>query len=269
MPAFYWESLLHFPSLVMSALHTGCGHFRNPRNHLFEVGLMRPFREILSMAVKRHGSLEVVDARIEHPAPVDDLLARSDDRWLADMTRHVFNAGFSRKVIRDKWQGFEAAFKRFDPSVCAMMDDDWFDMLLKDPRIVRNGARIRSVPRNAVFILDETKRHGSFGAFIAAWQHKDFADFLEYLRKYGDRLGDKTAQYFLREAGVDSYVLSFDVLKRLSLEGVADTPPASSKQRRAIQNAFDGWKEESGKSLTYISRVLAMSVESDRQPRFT
>ena len=230
---------------------------------------MRPFCEILSMAVKRHGSLEAVEARIEHPAPVDDLLARSDDRWLADMTWHVFNAGFSRKVIRDKWPGFEAAFKGFDPSVCAIMDDDWFDMLLKDPRIVRNGARIRSVQRNAMFILDETERHASFGAFIAAWQHKDFADFLDYLRKHGDRLGDKTAQYFLREAGVDSYVLSFDVLKRLSLEGVADTLPASSKQRRAIQNAFDGWKEESGKSLTYISRVLAMSVESDRQPRFT
>ena len=71
---------------------------------------MRPFREILSMAVKRHGSLEAVEARIEHPAPITDLLARSDDRWLADMTWHVFNAGFSRKVIRDKWPGFEAAF---------------------------------------------------------------------------------------------------------------------------------------------------------------
>ena len=111
------------------------------------------------------------------------------------------------------------------------MDADWFDMLLKDPRIVRNGARIRSVQRNAMFILDETERLASFGAFIAAWQHKDFADVLDYLRKHGDRLGDKTAQYFLREAGVDSYVLSFDVLKRLSLEGVADTLPASSKQR--------------------------------------
>lgn len=79
---------------------------------------MRPFCEILSMAVKRHGSLEAVEARIEHPAPVDDLLARSDDRWLADMTWHVFNAGFSRKVIRDKWPGFEAAFKGFDRLCC-------------------------------------------------------------------------------------------------------------------------------------------------------
>lgn len=37
---------------------------------------MRPFREILSMAEKRHGSLEAVEARIEHPTPVSDLLAQ-------------------------------------------------------------------------------------------------------------------------------------------------------------------------------------------------
>lgn len=113
------------------------------------------------------------------------------------------------------------------------------------------------------------KKLGNFGAFVASWQGKDFADFLEYLHKHGDRLGDKRAQYFLREAGLDSYVLSFDALNRLSLEGVADKPPTSSKQRRAIQTAFDAWKEESGKSLTYISRLLAMSVQCDRQPRFT
>lgn len=195
--------------------------------------------------------------------------SRSDGRWLADMTRHAFYTDFSRNVIRDKWQGFDAAFKEFDPSVCALMDNKWFDMLLNDTRIVRNGARVQLVQRNAVFILDESKKLGNFGAFVASWQGKDFADFLEYLHKHGDRLGDKRAQYFLREAGLDSYVLSFDALNRLSLEGVADKPPTSSKQRRAIQTAFDAWKEESGKSLTYISRLLAMSVQCDRQPRFT
>lgn len=73
------------------------------------------------------------------------------------MTRHAFYTDFSRNVIRDKWQGFDAAFKEFDPSVCALMDNKWFDMLLNDTRIVRNGARVQLVQRNAVFILDELK----------------------------------------------------------------------------------------------------------------
>ena len=36
------------------------------------------------------------------------------------MTRRIFYAGFSSKVIDDKWGAFEAAFDRFDPRACAL-----------------------------------------------------------------------------------------------------------------------------------------------------
>ncbi|MEZ5872808.1 MAG: DNA-3-methyladenine glycosylase I [Nitratireductor sp.] len=228
---------------------------------------MRKFDEILAIAVERHGGLDRVEARIPTVATRTELEARPADRWLSEMTRHVFNAGFSRKVIREKWPEFETAFYGFDPRRCAAMSDAWLDELMKDTRIVRNGARIQSVQRNAVFVLDEVERHGSFGAFLASWKPADFTKLLIYLQRNGDRLGDKTAQYYLRETGVDAFVLSFDVLKRLSLEGVTDKLPTSHTQREVIQRAFDTWAAQSGKSLTYISRVLAMSVESDRVPR--
>ena len=149
------------------------------------------------------------------------------------------------------------------------MSEAGFDEWVKDTGIIRNGARIRSVPRNAAFVLDTIERHGSFGAFLADHRPDQFAQLLEHLRRRGDRLGDKTAQYFLREAGVDSYVLSDDVMLRLSIEGVADKLPSSSRARQAIQRAFDTWQAESGRNLTYVSRVLAMSVESPRVSRFS
>jgi 3-methyladenine DNA glycosylase Tag len=148
------------------------------------------------------------------------------------------------------------------------MGDDWLDELLKDTRIVRNGARIQSVQRNAVFILEEMENHGSFGVFLSGHGPHDFATLMMTLHKKGDRLGDKTAQYFLREAGVDAYVLTFDVIKRLSLEGIADKVPSSKMQRQKVQDAFDIWVDQSGKNLTYVSRVLAMSVNSDKVVKY-
>ena len=65
-----------------------------------------------------------------------------DDRILAAMTRRVFCAGFSSKVIDTKWEAFESAFERFDPARCAWMTEERFDELLKSKDIVRNGAKI-------------------------------------------------------------------------------------------------------------------------------
>ena len=229
---------------------------------------MRHFDEILAIAIARKGGLTNVEAAIPAPATVAALAGISADRWLSRMTQNIFRAGFNRKIINDRWPAFEAAFAGFDPHRCANMSDDWFDELLHDTCIIRNGARIRSVQRNAVFILAEAERQGNFGRFIGGFGPGQFLDLLNHLRTHGDRLGDKTAQYLLREAGADGYVLSFDVVHRLSIEGVADKVPTSGTQRLAIQRAFDVWREQSGQGLTYISRVLAMSVDEQRPSVF-
>jgi 3-methyladenine DNA glycosylase Tag len=229
---------------------------------------MRHFDELLAIASERQGGLDALEQQIPVPKSAAELSKIPDDRWLSDITKNVFRAGFNRNIINDKWPHFEKAFAGFNPQRCAMMDDDWFDALLKNVNIVRNAKRIRSVQHNAMFVLDQSAKHGSFGAFLAGWEPEAFAELMEFLRSRGSRIGDKTAQYMLREAGVDGYILSFDVVKRLSLEGIADKVPTSRTRRLKIQAAFDQWREQSGKSLTYISRVLAMSVESDHQYRF-
>jgi len=69
-----------------------------------------------------------------------------------------------------------------------------------------------------------------------------------------------TGGYALRLLGKESYLLSGDVVARLIAEGVIDKPPTSLKAKRAVQDAFNGWKSESGENLTTISRVLAQSI---------
>ncbi len=66
------------------------------------------------------------------PLAPRDIAAIPDDRILAAMTRRIFCAGFSSKVIDAKWEAFESAFEQFDPAHCAWMTEERFDELLKD-----------------------------------------------------------------------------------------------------------------------------------------
>lgn len=221
---------------------------------------MRSFDEILAISAERKGGFANVLGDIEGPASVDDLAKIPDDRWLAGMTRCVFQAGFNWKVVDSMWPGFEVAFAGFDLGKCAMMDDAWFDRLLTDTRIIRYGAKIRSVQSNAVFIQEHAALNGGFGKLIANWPSDDFYGLLTLLKTQGTRLGGTTGQYFLRMMGKDSYILSRDVIGRLIAEGVIDKAPTSKSAMAQVQQAFNTWAEDSGRPLKDISRVLAQSI---------
>lgn len=84
---------------------------------------------------------------------------------------------------------------------------------------------------------------------------------LEYLQKNGSHLGMNTACYALRFSGVPSFILSKDVTAALVHAGVIDKAATSKTARRAVQNAFNIWHEESAEDFTTISRILAMSID--------
>ena len=189
-----------------------------------------------------------------------NLEAKTDDRFLAGMAKAVFSSGFSWKVIENKWPGFEVAFDRFAPKRVAAYDDDKIDALLKDTRIVRNGAKIMATIENARFVVTIAKQHGSFGGFLANWPATDQVGLLDFLKKNASRLGGATAQYFLRFEGWDAFILSSDVVAALIREGVVAKEPTSKKEMTAVQAAFNTWRDESGRPVREISRILAMSV---------
>lgn len=221
---------------------------------------MRSFDEIFAIAADRHGGADALKARL--PKPAADFAAIPDDRVLAQMTRCIFQAGFHWKVIDQKWPGFEEAFHGFDPNRCAMIHDEEVDTLLADPRIVRNPAKVKSVPENAAFLVSLAKEYGGAARAFAAYPPARYIDLLELLKKKGSRLGGVTGQRVLRNLGLPAFILSNDVLARLTAEGVIDGPATSKKALTAIQDAFNAWSEESGLSLSEISAVLAMSIDS-------
>jgi len=194
------------------------------------------------------------------PKSAKELASIPDDRWLSQATKCIFQAGFNWKVIEAKWDGFEAAFDRFDLGRWIFSSDDDIAILLSDTRIVRNGQKVSTVPHNAKYFADMSDANGGFGNWIATALPTERHLLLEEMNKRGSRLGAMTGQYFLRFMGADCYILSRDVTAALIREGVVDKQPTSKKTMAQAQEAFNLWMEESGYGLTQISRVLARSV---------
>jgi 3-methyladenine DNA glycosylase Tag len=223
------------------------------------------FAPIRARAEARKGGAGALAALLP-PAPDPAALrALPDDRVLAEMARCVFCAGFNWKVIEAKWPGFEAAFNGFDPAFLAFAPDEFWDRLTKDTSIVRNGAKIMSVRRNATFVRDLAAEHGGAGRFLADWPADDHIGLLDLLAKRGDWLGAMTGQYLLRFLGRDGFVLSQDVVACLRDAG-ADIAlaPTSKRDQKLVQDIFNRWAAETGLPRAHLSRICALSIGENR-----
>ena len=222
---------------------------------------LRSFSTIRAQAAARKGGDAALAAQLPTMKTAAELAAIPDDRWLSMMSRCVFQAGFSWKVVENKWPGTEEAFWGFSPARCRAMSDEAFDVLLKDSRIIRNGAKVRSVQNNAALVMDLAAEYGSVGKAVGDWPADDYIGLLDLLKKRGDRLGGGAGMMALRFMGRDGWVTSPDMVKALAAEGVIDGAVDSQKSRKAIQAAFSQWAAEEGTPFAHISRILAMSVD--------
>jgi 3-methyladenine DNA glycosylase Tag len=228
---------------------------------------MGSFKTIRTRAEKRKGGPKALEALLPPVPDAKSLAKLADDRALAEMTKRVFCAGFAWSVIESKWPDFEAAFLQFQPAQLLFQPDDYWDGLVRDARIVRNGPKIMSVRANAAFIQDIAKQHGSFGAFLASWPSSDEIGLLDLLAKRGNRLGGNTGQMLLRFLGFDGFVTSKDVVACLREAGLDIAEEAKSKGDLAkIQAQFNTWANETGLPYTHLSRICALSIGESHSP---
>lgn len=228
---------------------------------------LHKFAEIVKLAEKHHGKAGLKKRLAEYSGDKPPTLSKQkDDRWLASMSQAVFSAGFSWDVIEKKWPGFEEAFDHFDPHKVAFYADRDIARLLKDTRIVRNGAKIQATINNAQFVIDTAKEHGSFSKFLKSWPANDQVGLMEHFKAHASHLGPSATMYFLRFNGWDSFILSPDVTKALIREKVVTKAPTSKSDMKAVQAAFNTWTAESGLPQRDVSRILSFSVGPSNQP---
>ena len=219
------------------------------------------FKTIRARAEKRKGGPKALEKLLPKKPNANALAKLSDDRILAEMTQRVFSAGFAWSVIETKWPGFEDAFLGFEPAKLTFQPDEFWDRLMTDTRIVRNGAKILSVRENAAFVQAIAREHGSFGKFLTKWPSSDEIGLLDLLAKRGSRLGGNTGQMFLRFVGWDGFVTSQDVVACLREAGLDIADEVKSKGDLAkVQAQFNAWADETGLPYAHLSRICALSI---------
>lgn len=222
---------------------------------------MKKFSEIQRLAERRKGGKKELRSLLAKPLSAQQLAKIPDDRYLAQISRCVFNAGFHWRVISAKWPGFEEAFHGFDLAKLLTKSPAEWEQYTADERIVRNWQKIQTVFENAVMIEEIAAQHGSFGKFLAAWPATDQIGLMASLKKQGSRLGGQTAQYFFRFIGKDGFITSSDVVTALIANGIEiNDKPTSQRDLKLVQAAFNGWHDESGLAMTHISQILSYTV---------
>jgi len=218
------------------------------------------FREIRARAEKRKGvtALKELLPKVSNKAQLESL---GDDRYLAAMTKVINQAGFSWKVIENKWPEIEEAFFKFDPKKLCLLSPEQWENYLKDRRIVRNGQKIKALQENIFFLQEISREYESFGKFLTSWSSAEQVGLMAFLKKHGSRLGGNSGMYFLRRVGKDCFILSRDVivtLKSIGLE-IAERP-TSKRDLNKIQEKFNDWHEETKLPYSHLSRIAACSV---------
>ncbi|OVE81148.1 hypothetical protein BVY03_04475 [bacterium K02(2017)] len=222
------------------------------------------FKQIFNRAVKRKGNKKELNKLLPNVKSVKLIKSIKDDRVLAAMSKCVFQAGFSWKVIEKKWPTFETAFHKFSINKLSSLSPDQWDEYGHDTRVVRNMQKIMSVAHNVSFIADIKKEYKSFGRFIAQWPEDDLVGLFIYLKKHGSRLGGMTSQILLRRLGKDTFMLTPDVIACIKLTGlsIADHP-TSKRDLYAIQNLFNDLRDNTKLPYSHLSRIMSCSIGSN------
>jgi 3-methyladenine DNA glycosylase Tag len=221
---------------------------------------VQSFESLYATAAARKGGDTALEALIPKPKSEAALEKIPDDRWLAAIAKSVFQAGFNWSVVDNKWPDIEAAYDGFDPRAIAMQSDDDLDVLVKDPRVIRQWKKLKAIRSNAQFLVELADEHGSAARYFARFPAAEYVALLADMKARGAYLGGTTAQYFLRRMGKDSFILSHDVVAALQREKVFDGSPTSKSSLLKIQEAFNTWVSNGGESLTRVSRVLAFTI---------
>jgi DNA-3-methyladenine glycosylase I len=125
----------------------------------------------------------------------------SDNALFEKLTLEVFQAGLSWRTVLVKRDALREAFRGFDISVVASMQDDELDALLEDARIIRNQKKIYAARQNARAALEIIALHGSLFKYIYSFSKP--TQLCASLRQAGFAfIGETIAESFMQSIGI-------------------------------------------------------------------
>ena len=127
----------------------------------------------------------------------------NDDGYLEQLTKAIFQAGFSWKVIERKWPAFRRAFASFSVEKVASLSPNDVDILVQDESIVRNRRKIEATVWNARKILALRADYGSVNGYLRSLDGQAYREINNKLQATFEHLGRTGAFVFLWSVGED------------------------------------------------------------------
>lgn len=177
------------------------------------------------------------------------------------MSRRIFQAGLKHSVVDAKWPAFEEVFKSFAPTPVASYPDEELEAMLQDKRLIRHMAKLQATRANAAVMIDVAKGHGSVAGWVAEWPITDITGLWAALAKAMKQLIGNSAPVYLRMISKDTFVPADSMASALVHWEAQDATPKGKADLARLQAVFTFWHEETGKSLSHLSMILAMSVD--------
>jgi len=115
--------------------------------------------------------------------------------YLAVMSRAVFQAGLSWKLIESKWQAYLRLFDGFEPVRVAHYGDADVERILADGGVVRTRKKIVATIENAKSLLRLDREHGGFANYLRSFASYD--ELAADLRTRFAFLGPLSVYYFM------------------------------------------------------------------------
>ncbi|GAA0784391.1 DNA-3-methyladenine glycosylase I [Marinobacterium sediminicola] len=221
---------------------------------------MKSWSDLCAQAMNFHPESSLDELLGQAPLRREELLVLADDRIFSTLTRRIFRAGLKHSLVDAKWPAFEEAFYHFNPEAVQEMSDEMLEGLMQNDQIIRHFGKIKATRANAMLMVDLAQEYGSVAKMIADWPEEEIVELWALLKKRGKQLGGNSAAYFLRMLGKDTFMLTDDVVTALKAQGVIDKKPTAHRDLIQVQSAFNQLREQSGKPLCQISRLLAHSI---------
>jgi len=129
---------------------------------------------------------------VEGPPP--QITPKSLDDYLEQLSKGVFQAGISWRVVDAKWPSTRTAFHRFNVERVARMSEREIDALVQDERVIRSRPKIAAVVHNAGELLTIERERG-FKKHLRSFD--DYESLASDLKKRFKFVGDSGAYHFL------------------------------------------------------------------------
>ena len=119
--------------------------------------------------------------------------------YLEVMSKAVFQAGISWRVVDSKWPQIREALRGFEIGAVATLSEADLEELAQDTRVIRNRRKLAAIVHNAQRIIDLDDEHGDFRSYLRS--HASFGDIVKDLRAQFKFLGDTGCYFFLYVVG--------------------------------------------------------------------